>query len=507
LPGQGTATVVVPGNPPVPDIAIAPGQYVPGVPPSQTTVTRPTFLSGFISSLGPALEGAMKAPRGSGFAGGIAGGFAGIEEQNRYDQNLAMQRTEQERKSLLEQSTLLNQQSETALRNAEIQNYARKPADKFLTTFADASGNQTALFQSPSGSPYTVKVGAAKLADEMQPLGPSKVGQLNDALAMRWNVLNQGTAPPSAFMLKPDATQKDFERVDKILEATEKARGTKTQQDEVRALREQTAAIAQAGKAEKPVVGYDRKTGQRVLSTAGDYKGAGLTNPVSVSESDIEKESAASRQFNDVQMNVSRYKNAVEQASGISNDDMQAITRALSSEKFTTGAVNQIPGIAIRGEERNEMLKAAGITDMSPEAQDVLFGYLRAKGSIVAFQKALTQVGRTSKEALEIEMNNLPSPVMGTTAAGKQLEAFQENIDTASQGLTKVPWLESPKDVRARIEGQGQAQAKAKQDAANKATGQYTDPQKSHKVGQEVIFKGKQMTITKIYRDGSFDME
>jgi len=107
---------------------------------------------------------------------------------------------------------------------------------------------------------------------------------------------------------------------------------------------------------------------------------------------------------------------------------------------------------------------------MSPEAQDVLFGYLRAKGSIVAFQKALTQVGRTSKEALEIEMNNLPSPIMGTDAAGKQLEAFQENIDTASQGLTKVPWLEHPKDVRARIEGQGQAQAKAKQDAANKAT-------------------------------------
>ena len=186
---------------------------------------------------------------------------------------------------------------------------------------------------------------------------------------------------------------------------------------------------------------------------------------------------------------------------------MLAITRALSSEKFTTGAVNQVPGIAIRGEQRNEMLKAAGITDMSPEAQDVLFGYLRAKGSIIAFQKALTQVGRTSKEALEIEMNNLPSPIMRTDAARKQLEAFQENIDTASQGLTKVPWLESPKDVRARIEGQGQAQAKAKQDIANKATGRYTDPQKSHTVGQEVIFKGKQMTITKIYRDGSFDME
>src|SRR5439155_19184284 len=100
-----------------------------------------------------------------------------------------------------------------------------------------------------------------------------------------------------------------FDRIDKMLEATERARGTKAQQEETRALREQTAAIAQAGKAEKPVVAYDRKTGQRVLTTAGEYKGAGLTNPISVSDSDIEKESSATRQFNDVQMNVSRYKN------------------------------------------------------------------------------------------------------------------------------------------------------------------------------------------------------
>src|SRR5436309_3811404 len=443
----------------------------------------------------------MRAPRGSGFAGGLGGGLAGIEEKNRYDANQNLLRNEAERKQLLEQSTILNQQSEAALRNAEIENYKQKPTDKFLSAFAEDGGNQTALFQSPTGGAYTVKVGTAKLSEEMQPLGGEKVGQLNDALTQRWNVLNQGIAPPSAFMLQPNATQKDFERVDKMLEATERARGTKAQQEETRALRAQTAAIANAGRAEKPVVAYDRKTGQRVLSTSGEYKGAGLTNPVNVSESDIEKESAATRQFNDVQMNVSRYKNAMEAAAGISNSDMEAITRALSNEKFTAGAANQIPGIAIRGEQRNEMLKAAGITDMSPEAQDVLFGYLRAKGSIVAFQKALTQVGRTSKEALEIEMNNLPSPIMGTDAARKQLEAFQENIDTASQGLTKVPWLEHPKDVRARIEGQGQAQAKAKQDAAIKATGQYTDPQKSHKVGQEVIFKGKLMTITKIYRD------
>src|SRR2546425_5539903 len=42
---------------------------------------------------------------------------------------------------------------------------------------------------------------------------------------------------------------------------------------------------------------------------------------------------------------------------------------------------------------------------------DAVTGYLRAKGSVIAFQKALTQTGRTSKEALAIEMQNLPSPL------------------------------------------------------------------------------------------------
>jgi len=202
------------------------------------------------------LGGALSAPRGSGFAGGIAGGFQGIEQQNRYDQNLAMQRTEQERKSLLEQSTIQNQQSEKALRDAQIENYKRKPADKFLTTFKNGEGKEIGIFQSPVEGTYTQELGTSQPAEGMQPLGGVKVGQLNDALAQRWNVLNPGIKPPDAFLLKPDANEKDFARVDKILEATEKARGTKAQQDEVRALREQTAAIANQGKGEKPVIRF-----------------------------------------------------------------------------------------------------------------------------------------------------------------------------------------------------------------------------------------------------------
>lgn len=77
---EGTATQLVPNAPPVPDIQIGPGQYVPGAQPSSTTVTRPSFLSAFIQALPASLGGAMAAPRGSGVAGGIAGGFSGIAQ-------------------------------------------------------------------------------------------------------------------------------------------------------------------------------------------------------------------------------------------------------------------------------------------------------------------------------------------------------------------------------------------------------------------------------------------
>ncbi len=506
LPGQGTATRLIPNAPPVPDIPIGDGLSVPGAPPSQTRVTRQSFLSGFLSNLGPSIEGAMRAPRGSGIAGGIAGGFAGIEEENRYQQNLAMQRTEQERKNLLEQSTLRYQDTQTAHLNAEIEALRRKPADKFLTTFADASGNQTALFQSPSGSPYTVKVGTAKPAEGQQPLG-DRISQLNEGLTARYQVLNPGANLPSAFLLKANATEKDFQNIDKMLEATEKARGTVAQQNEVRALREQTAALVNQGKGEKPVIAFNPKTGQRVLSTAAEARASGLANPVSVSETDIEKESATTKQLNDVQMNVSRYQNAVNAIPGsISQKSVNHMARILSNDVVNSTVLSPV-GMATLPSILEQGARAADWNALTPEEQQATIGYLRAKGSIIAFQKALTQVGRTSKEALEIEMNNLPSPLVGATVANKQLAAFQENVDTASQGLTKVPWLETPKDVRQRIESQAQVARPQKTSGQFKGRLSQDAGESSFRPGMSVLIHGNVKKIAKVYPDGTFDVE
>lgn len=55
-----------------------------------------------------------------------------------------------------------------------------------------------------------------------EPLGP-RVPQLNSALTARYQVLNPHKDLPSFFALPPNATQKDFDNIDKILQATEMA--------------------------------------------------------------------------------------------------------------------------------------------------------------------------------------------------------------------------------------------------------------------------------------------
>ncbi len=75
-----------------------------------------------------------------------------------------------------------------------------------------------------------------------------RVSQLNDVLTRRYQVLNPGQSLPQSFTLPENATQKDFDRIDRLMEATERARGTKAQQDTANAMRQQASELAQQGR-------------------------------------------------------------------------------------------------------------------------------------------------------------------------------------------------------------------------------------------------------------------
>ena len=108
-----------------------------------------------------------------------------------------------------------------------------------------------------TNAPYTsVEAGeqAAGMAPQKAtegelPLGP-RVPQLNGALQARYQVLHPGQSLPADFVLAPDATQKDFDRIDKVMQQEENAEATKEQHKQTDEMRRQTQALAQGNKAD-----------------------------------------------------------------------------------------------------------------------------------------------------------------------------------------------------------------------------------------------------------------
>ena len=182
-----------------------------------------------------------------------------------------------------------------------------------------------------------------------------------------------------------------------------------------------------------------------------------------VKATEVNKDRQAIRQLNDVQQNVSRYRtaqNAIKE--NIPASAASAMAAILSDKGI--GPKLEVFGVGIDTGQVNDILKgtekAALWNKLSDPQRDLVASYLRAKSSVIAYQKALTGIGRTNKEQLDIEMEQLPTPYVGATVGNKQLDAFQENIDRATEGFpTNLPGLKSPAQVRAESEKPKEAAA------------------------------------------------
>jgi hypothetical protein len=148
---------------------------------------------------------------------------------------------------------------------------------------------------------------------------------------------------------------------------------------------------------------------------------------------------------------------------------------------------------------------------LSPDKQDALMGALRMKNSALLFQKVATGMGRASKEAMDIEISNMPSPVEGATVGNKKLQSFQENIDQMAARSVKLPWMDQPQDVKARIESQATTDYNKRQ--AAKPQGQFRGfpsedtGKKAYEPGMTILVRGVPRRVSKVYPDGSFDVQ
>lgn len=171
----------------------------------------------------------------------------------------------------------------------------------------------------------------------------------------------------------------------------------------------------------------------------------------------LEQDAQLLRQLDDVQVNVSRYRKAIDAVpEDISYNHALLMQQILSNDKIKAGiAAGVIPGADYILDQLKGTSDAAGWNALSDPEADLLTGYLRARGAVFAYMKALAKSGRSSDRQFQLEEQTIPSPLVGSRVGDLQMDAWQENLDMASRGLpnnfTGVP---HPSQIKREVEAE-----------------------------------------------------
>ena len=163
--------------------------------------------------------------------------------------------------------------------------------------WTDTEGKHHSLDE--PGTPPAIKSIAAaakpKLAAGEEPLGGGRVEALNAALLdLHKKVDPKATELPPEWRLPANATQKDFDRVDKLLEHTERIGATTAQQQTATELRRQTHEMAERNQQDREeqsqthwVSWTDPKSGRTVAGPMSQAKAAKAEYPAQVPTEEI----------------------------------------------------------------------------------------------------------------------------------------------------------------------------------------------------------------------------
>ncbi len=212
--------------------------------------------------------------------------------------------------------------------------------------------------------------------------------------------------------------------------------------------------LAEAKKADqadnKPVYAFNTQTKQLEQTTRSTVVGNPTlyTNPVEVKESDIRKDTELARQLGDAQLNLSRYRAAAQKLDNLSLSEQRAAAALVGEDKLKA----EFMGAQIPTDWLNKLLTSENWKMLPKTAQDAVIGYIGARGAVIAYQKAVSGSGRANKEQLELELQNIPNPLLPKDVREAQFERFQQNIDQTGAGLPKMVGIERPKEIQQRIE-------------------------------------------------------
>jgi hypothetical protein len=267
---------------------------------------------------------------------------------------------------------------------------------------------------------------------------------------------------------------------------------------------ETAAAVANAAKKETGKAGYVEKADGTVwIANEGDAKAAGLPFE-EMKPGDINKDKQAMRQLNDVQLNTSRYTKAaqayadpnapltyhgkpVSEANPVhpqgplsliglggaitdpealrdrDNTNLNTLMNKAGYLNFdasiSAGGHITVPVITAFGESLSRETKSRAYNELSDQAKELYDGYVRTMASIPAYQKALTGIGRSNKEMLDLELANIAHPGMAPGDIVRKQAQFQQNIDKATDGFPRnMVGVKHPSQTRREVEGPPPAQ-------------------------------------------------
>lgn len=266
-------------------------------------------------------------------------------------------------------------------------------------------------------------------------------------------------------------------------------------------------ALEKAKQGGSPVYAFDPQQKSTILTTRDDAISRNLQAVRNVTQPEIEKDTQIARQLGDAQMNVSAYRVSSQQMDNLSAADKILVGRIIGTDDFKAHFL----GAEIPVDWLNKLEQSGNWNKLPEAAKDAVVGYIGARGSIIAYAKAISGSGRLTESQLQTELKNLPDPTVPGDIREKQFDRFQRNIDQAASGIPRIPGIELPSDIRQKIEGP----ANEARSAAMAQSGQYPASNKPSaaygrsrfQIGDIANVNGQLKKVTRVYPNGSFDAQ
>ena len=172
----------------------------------------------------------------------------------------------------------------------------------------------------------------------------------------------------------------------------------------------------------------------------------GLTAWRKVGENDIRQDTLLNNRLTDVTNKINRYNQTLQ--TPLSDSDKGNIAGLQTDLKLDTS------GISVPFDRVNAALNAENLSNMSPAAKNRVIAYWNAREAMIGYQRVLSGSGRSSDKSLEMNLQTLPNPSMPEDFSRNAIGQFKENLGIVTQGIPRIPGVQSPADVERQFQSQ-----------------------------------------------------